>query len=163
MREMNTVLRNRMVLKGLHHVGISVQDLDRSVAFYCGLLGMEIMSIDSFDGGVMDRITGLTGTRGRSATLAAGVQQLELFEFSAPTPERGRSPSAVSNFGISHFCIEVTDIQQEYNALKAAGIKMHCEPQTFGDMKATYGRDPDGNVFELLEVHHDDGGTVIRG
>jgi hypothetical protein len=28
----------------------------------------------------------------------------------------------------------------------------HCPPQTMGNVSATYGRDPDGNIVELLEV-----------
>jgi hypothetical protein len=33
------------------------------------------------------------------------------------------------------------------------GAVFHCPPQDFGGaVKATYGRDPDGNVFELQQI-----------
>lgn len=141
-------------IKGLHHAALSVRDLDRAIEFYCGVLGMELLQQAGFAGGVMDRITRLTGTKGRAAVLRMGAQHLELFEFSTPTPKPNDPPRPVSDHGISHFCIEVTDIQGEYERLRAEGVEFHCAPQPFGDMKATYARDPDGNVFELLETCH---------
>jgi len=82
--------------------------------------------------------------------LRAGAQYIELFEFAAPSPKG--SDRRVCDYGISHFCIEVTNVQIEYERLKAAGVKFTCPPRSFGDMHATYARDPDGNVFELLDM-----------
>lgn len=140
------------MIKGLHHAAISVKDLDRSIQFYCGLLGMEMLGQSEFSGAAMDRITTLTNTRGRVAMLRAGDQHLELFEFTAPTPKPRDAQRPVCDHGISHFCIEMTNIQLEFERLTAAGVEFHCTPQTFGNMKATYARDPDGNVVELLEM-----------
>jgi hypothetical protein len=30
-------------------------------------------------------------------------------------------------------------------------MRFHCPPQNLGESRVTYGRDPDGNVIELLE------------
>src|SRR5437868_5845712 len=140
------------MIKGLHHAGISVRDLDRSIEFYCGLLGMELLAQDAFGGQAMDRITRLTGARGRGAMLRAGGQQVELFEFAVPAPKLQDSARPVCDHGISHVCIEVNDLPAEYERLKASGVEFHCAPQHFGDMQATYARDPDGNVVELLQI-----------
>lgn len=140
------------MIKGLHHAGISVKDLDRSVAFYCDILGMELLRQGDFNGGSMDRITALTNTRGRAAMLRVGQQYLELFEFALPTPMSPDHRRPMCDHGISHFCIEVTNIEQEFERLKAAGVEFHCTPQIFGSMRATYARDPDGNALELLET-----------
>jgi catechol 2,3-dioxygenase-like lactoylglutathione lyase family enzyme len=140
------------MIKGLHHAGISVKNLDRSIEFYCGILGMELLRQGEFNGGTMDRITGLMNTRGRAAMLRAGGQHLELFEFALPLPKQADARRPVCDHGISHFCIEVTSIEQEFERLTAAGVGFHCSPQAFGKMKATYARDPDGNVVELLEI-----------
>jgi hypothetical protein len=57
----------------------------------------------------------------------------------------------------------VTDIDAEYERLKAAGMVFHCPPQAAGKgFRATYGRDPDGNVVELLEVKDGAGALVIE-
>ena len=59
--------------------------------------------------------------------------------------------------GITHLCLQVEDIDGEYERLKAAGMTFHCAPQKAGKgLRATYGRDPDGNVVELLEVENSD-------
>ena len=36
--------------------------------------------------------------------------------------------------------------------LVSKGVNFHCPPQDFGSVKATYGRDIDGNVFEIQEI-----------
>ena len=48
------------------------------------------------------------------------------------------------------------DIQAEYERLSAAGMRFHCPPLDMGAVKATYGRDPDGNVVELQEILTED-------
>jgi catechol 2,3-dioxygenase-like lactoylglutathione lyase family enzyme len=58
----------------------------------------------------------------------------------------------VCDHGITHICLDVVDIDTEYERLRAAGMTFHCPPQGVGALRATYGRDPDGNVVELLEV-----------
>ena len=58
----------------------------------------------------------------------------------------------VNNHGHTHFCFDVTNIDEVYNNLVSKGIKFHCPPQDFGSVKATYGRDIDGNVFEIQEI-----------
>jgi predicted enzyme related to lactoylglutathione lyase len=47
----------------------------------------------------------------------------------------------------------VDDIAATYEKLSTAGVRIHCPVITFNDgsMKAAYCRDPDGNVFEILE------------
>ena len=141
-----------VVVKALHHVALSVRDLDRSIAFYCGLLGMEKLHQVSFGGETMELITRLPHARGRAAMLRVGGQNIEIFEFSEPIPKAPEVQRPVCDHGISHFCVEVDDLEQEYERLKAAGVEFHCAPQPFGNMKSTYARDPDGNVFELLEI-----------
>ena len=151
---MGSLLANDAVVlpKGLHHAGMSVRNLDRSLAFYCGLLGMVVELEGSFAGGSMDRITRLTRTRGRAVLLSVGDQHLELFEFAAPQPQEKDPFYPVCDYGISHFCLEVSNVQHAYEKLTTAGVIFHCPPQAFGNMKATYARDPDGNVIEFLEL-----------
>lgn len=81
------------MIKGFHHAGVSVHDLDRSIEFYRNL-GMELLGRSVFEGGSMDLITALRGTRGRSAMLKAGDQHLELFEFCLTGSESCRCATA---------------------------------------------------------------------
>ena len=47
----------------------------------------------------------------RGAMLRAGTCYLEMFQFSAPEPESTR-PLRPFDKGYTHFCVDVTDIEQ---------------------------------------------------
>lgn len=142
------------MIKGMNHVGISVRDLDRSLAFYRDVLGMEVVIAAAFGGEKYEKVLDLQGTRGRAALLRLkGTEmRVELFEFDRPTPKAADPVRPVCDHGITHFALAVEDIHGEYRRLQAAGVVFHCPPVMFSPSAwATYARDPDGNVFELLE------------
>jgi catechol 2,3-dioxygenase-like lactoylglutathione lyase family enzyme len=147
-------LSEKQLIKGINHIGISVVNLERSLLFYRDLLGLELVAQDTFGDERYDRIFALERVSGRAAILRKGNFQVELFEFARPKPKLSDRQQPVSDHGITHFCIEVVDIEREYERLKSAGVRFHCSPFKFAEgTKATYGRDPDGNAFELLEVN----------
>lgn len=143
------------MIKGLHHVAISTGDIERALRFYCDLLGFEEIARFGWQEGSegADRITGLERSSCSAAMLKLSNAFVELFEFSTPQPRAGDPDRPVCDHGITHLCVAVSDIDAEYDRLKAAGMRFHCPPQTTGGAaRATYGRDPDGNVVELLEI-----------
>ena len=140
------------MIKGIHHVGLSVRDIDRSLVFYRDALGMEVESRNTFSGERYETIMGLKGAHGTVAVLKRPNLEVELFEFSYPQPNQQHASRPVCDHGITHFCITVEDIDHEYERLKAAGARPHCSPIDFGTATTTYVRDPDGNVLELLEL-----------
>jgi catechol 2,3-dioxygenase-like lactoylglutathione lyase family enzyme len=113
---------------------------------------MELLVEAPFGGDKYETILGLRGAQGKVALLRLGDFQVELFEFASPQPRSADPGRPVCDHGITHFCLRVTDIHVEYARLKAAGVTFHCPPQDFAGALATYGRDPDGNVFELFEA-----------
>jgi catechol 2,3-dioxygenase-like lactoylglutathione lyase family enzyme len=142
------------MIRGIHHVAISTPDLDRLLGFYRDLLGFEQVMNTGWPKGTeqIDRVLGLRGSSGRQAMLKAANVCIELFEFETPAPEPMDPQRPVCNHGHTHLCLDVVDIQAVYDKLVAAGTRFHAPPQDFGDIRATYGRDPDGNVFEIQEV-----------
>jgi catechol 2,3-dioxygenase-like lactoylglutathione lyase family enzyme len=152
------------MILGIHHTAISVSRLDRSLAFYCGVLGAEVCAEFEWQPGedVIDRILGLSNSSARTAMIRFGNVHLELFEYHTPTPERQQPDRPVCNHGYTHIALEVRDIRSEYQRLVAAGMRFHCEPQFMGDIATTYGRDPDGNVIELQEVLNPQHPTHIK-
>jgi glyoxylase I family protein len=140
------------LIQALGHIALSVANLDRSIAFYRDLLGMELIGREAFGSALYDRILRLENAKGEVALLRSETFQLEIFQFTSPTPERSVLERPVSELGITHFCIEVRDIHAAYDRLRTAGVVFHCEPIAFGGIvNATYARDPDGNVIELTE------------
>jgi len=141
-----------------NHVGISVSDIDRSIAFYRDMLDMEPLSdVFPFSGEQFEQIMDLPGVQGRMCMIAKGTLWLELFEFSNPAPQPKDRDYPVSDRGYSHFGVEVENIAETYARLEAAGVRIHSPVITFmgGLMKAAYCRDPDGNVFEIMEPGKD--------
>ena len=137
----------------MHHVAISVVDIERSIGFYREMFGMEPRTpVFPFGGEAMSEVMGLQDASGRMCVIANGTVQLELFEFAHPAPRPKDPDYPVADHGYTHFGFEVDDIMATFERLSAAGVRFHCPITTFpGGMMATYGRDPDGNVFELLE------------
>lgn len=138
----------------MHHVGISVASVERAVAFYREHFGMELATpIFPFGGDQIEDIQNLPGARGRLGVVRGGDVMLELFEYAAPPPASKDANHSVGDHGISHFGIEVEDIETTFERMRAAGVRFHSPIQVFpSGMKAAYGRDLDGNVFELLEM-----------
>lgn len=137
-------------IQGIYHVGISTGDIDQSVNFYRDLIGMELLGMGEFKGKHYDNIFNLSNVRGMMAMLRINNLDIEVFEFENPKGKANDLKNPVNNHGFNHICFHVTDIQREYQRLKEAGVYFHCSPEEYFG-RATYGRDPDGNVFELRQ------------
>ncbi len=142
------------MIKGLHHASITTGDIDRLTRFYRDLLGFEIVLQTSWDGGnpVADAIYALDNTSVKMVMLKTANAYLELFQFDKPVGTPGDPNRPICDQGHTHICLNVSDIHAEHARLSAAGMRFHCPPQRSpGIGHATYGRDPDGNILELLE------------
>jgi len=148
----------------LHHTAISTGNLERAIFFYRDLFGFEVATKFDWVGSERtDRIMGLSGTAGRATMLRKGNAMLEIFEFSAPSPQPADSRRPVCDHGLTHICFEVQDIHAEYERLVEAGMVFHCPPQKIGSTEwATYGRDPDGNVIEFIQIGDPDHPMALR-
>jgi catechol 2,3-dioxygenase-like lactoylglutathione lyase family enzyme len=147
------------MIRGVHHVAVATGDIDRLIRFYCDQLGFELLKQGRWDTGstVVDRIVGLHGSAARTAVLRAGNLYVEVFQYLVPPGRAGDPDRPVNDHGYTHFCLDVTDIDAEYERLSAAGMRFHAPPPPASDMRggairSTYGRDPDGNVIELQEI-----------
>ena len=76
-------------MKALHHVGITVKDLDASIRFYHDVLGLQFANEPSpwFDGEELSRGVGVSGAALRQVSLLAGDTTLELLEYRSPPSE----------------------------------------------------------------------------
>ena len=138
----------------IQHTAISTPDMERALRFYQGLIGFEVESNFFIkDRSDVDQILGLAGVRTRVVMLRLGHSRLELFEFVNPVAKESNSSRPVCDHGVTHVCLRVTEIQKEYDRLIAGGMQFHCEPKEMGEIVATYGRDPDGNVVRQLLRH----------
>ena len=146
------------MILGIHHTAISVTDMERSLAFYRDLLGMEVIEDHSWEGSPEsnpkpEKIMAVKNPAARQAMLKCGNAHIELFEFSHPVPAPMAIDRPVHDHGYTHFSLDVKDVDAEYARLSAAGVTFHCEPiNLVPKCRTTYGRDPDGNVIEFQEL-----------
>ncbi len=111
------------MLRDLHHVSINVADLDRSLAFYEGVLGLRRLPRPPLgsDGAWLDM---------------GGEHQVHLIVGDVP-PELGQ-----------HFAFAVDDIDEVCGALTAAGVTVRG-PRPIGSGHQAFFHDPDGNRLEI--------------
>jgi catechol 2,3-dioxygenase-like lactoylglutathione lyase family enzyme len=142
------------MIRGIHHVAVHVHDLDRMMRFYREAFGFELVG-EPFawdDSAFIDRIVDVPNSAARGAMLRAGTCYMELFQYSRPLPQSSR-PLQPYDKGYTHFCVDVTDIGQEYERLKTLGMSFsQPAPIDVGHVQSIYGRDPEGNLVEIQQT-----------
>lgn len=141
-------------VNGIHHVAISVSNLEAAEEFYVNGLGMEkIVRWDFEASDVGDSVTGLKDAAAKTLMIRAGNLYLEVFEYTSPPPAEQDINRPVCDHGYTHiaFDVEASSIQKVYEEWEKAGVKWHhslTEDEDEG-VTMTYGRDPFGNVIEI--------------
>jgi catechol 2,3-dioxygenase-like lactoylglutathione lyase family enzyme len=140
------------MIRGLHHTAICTADLDRLVAFYRDVVGFEVVNEGAWERNeLIDSVIGLKDSAARTVMMRAGNAYLEFFQYSAPDA-REAEPLRPCDRGYTHICLDVVDIQAEHARLSQAGMRFNRAPGDFGDIRAVYGWDLDGNVVEIQET-----------
>lgn len=142
------------MIRGIHHFAIHVNDFDRMVKFYNEAFGFEIVGEEfSWENDeFIDKIVDVKNSAARGAMLRAGTCYFEMFEFKAPLPD-SPDPQKPYDKGYTHFCVDVTDIEKEFERLQGLGMTFSQPgPIDVGHVKSIYGRDPEGNVIEIQET-----------
>src|SRR5205814_8693269 len=102
-------------MKGMHHVGITVKDLDASIRFYHDVLGLQFSNEPSpwFEGPELGPAVGVPGAALRQVSLLVGDTTLELLEHKSP-PSETTAPLRPNNRGASHAAVlaDATELQQ---------------------------------------------------
>lgn len=142
------------MILGVHHPALSVPDMAAAIAFYCGKLGFEPVMQAELPSGVamLDDAFGLDDAGCKVAMLHKGNSCIEVFEFRAAGARDGSEGDRPAHrHGISHICLAADDYDADYAALKEAGVVFNTEPVGGPPSRWAYGRDPFGNIIELLE------------
>lgn len=142
----------------IHHTAISTPNLERLVAFYRDVFGFTCVRELGWPRGVpmINGVIGLPDCAAKAVMMRRGDSMLELFEFTHPTPAPQSPDRPACDHGFTHICLLVDDVVAEQARCEALGMRFHSPAQSSADLTFTYGRDPDGNVIELLHVHERD-------
>jgi catechol 2,3-dioxygenase-like lactoylglutathione lyase family enzyme len=141
----------------LQHAGLTVRNLERSLAFYGDLLGMEtVIEPQERRGGYFGAIVGYPNVHVRFAHVAfpGDDSRLELVEYVDP-PARGDGGEP-RDVGVTHVCLVVADVARVHERLRTAGIEFYSRPVTVDEGPnaggiGVYLRDPDGITVELFQ------------
>lgn len=141
---------------GIHHIAISVENLDAAVSFYQNAFGFEVVQTSDFSKNkLVDAAIGLTDAEARMAMLKAPNAFVELWEYTHPQPKDLRSRPC--DYGYPHFALQVSNIDDEYDRLLEAGMTFAGKVVHFNkETAAIYGKDPFGNIIELYEINTPD-------
>ena len=148
-----------MTLKSLHHVGLIVRDLDRSIYFYHDLLGLPFANEPTpwFEGPALERGVGVPGARLRQVCFWADeISQLELIEYGNRPAESDR-PAPNNHMGAAHVCFRVDDVFTKKAELEAKGVEFYSDVNVVDEgplegWRWVYFSDPDGLALELVEI-----------
>ena len=143
-----------MNVKGTHHTGFSVVDMERSIAFYA-LLGCVVIWRREVTDAYFRTIVGLPDTVVQAAHLRVPGSDLviELFQYQPQLPAAALVPDVP---GHAHVCFVVDDLPTAYAELLAKGVRFRSEPVliTAGVNAGGYGvylLDPSGITLELFQ------------
>lgn len=123
-----------MRIEALDHLVLTVADLDETVSFYCGVLGMEEVV---FGGG--------------RRALRFGAQKINLHKAGAEFSPAAKRPTP----GSADLCFLVSSLEDAMARLADAHVAIEEGPVSrtgaLSPLRSVYVRDPDGNLVELSE------------
>ncbi len=121
------------MIKGLDHAAIVVKDIERSIKFYCEVLGLQLNYDGRADGG--RKLSFLGSKRESFIALEEDIR-------------RGKKERGVQ--ALDHLAFAVADVEEAHRTLKARGVNFLWE-RVDGDgrAKSYYFDDPDGLELEI--------------
>ena len=146
------------LVRAVDAVGMTVADMDRSIAFYSQVLAFEKVSDVEVWGEEYERLQGMFGLRMRVVRMRLGDDAIELTEYLTP---RGRPipvDSRSQDHWFQHIAVIVSDMDRTYAWLRQHRVE-HASPApqrlpdwnpNAGGIRAFYFKDPDGHPLEVL-------------
>jgi len=133
--EMTSGIKGRLL-----HTMIRVRDLDRSLDFYCRLLGMKLLRKKDYPGGEFTLAFVGYGDEASNTVI-------EL------THNWGQEAPYELGSGFGHLAVGVADIYGACDKLAAAGVPIPrpAGPMKHGGAVIAFIEDPDGYKIELIE------------
>jgi len=141
----------------IDHVNIVVSDLERSIAFYQDVLGLQRGFEAVLEGVWIETVTGLPGAAAECVFMEAPDQsvRLELLHYLKPDGEAVPANTLPHTPGIRHLAFQVPDLDGLVARLEALGVALVSPPvqvpfvvASMGRKRLCYFHDPDGTLLE---------------
>jgi len=154
---MSTSKRRSFRILAADHTGITVSNLERSLAFWRDVLGFELSHTAHQTGEMAREITGVAGAEIKLAVVKApGGHKVELLEYLGPADRKRQADLSPCDAGSVHVALIVEDLDAVLGAINASGWKAAGKPQTLqsgpnAGKRVVYVRDPDGTTIEFMQ------------
>jgi catechol 2,3-dioxygenase-like lactoylglutathione lyase family enzyme len=132
------------------HLVVGVTDMDRALAFYRGVLGMEIVFETLISGQPFD--AALHATRKQQGRVVGGLLgglMVELLSIGANPPDQKPRRGIT---GIHNVSLSVADLNETHRRITAAGYTPDQDPFEIGGVRMFFVKDPDGTPVEFIEL-----------
>jgi glyoxylase I family protein len=134
-----------IAVQNFSHVCIGVSDIEASLAFYTGALGMDVVELE---GAGLDAVTGGAAQRGRMVGGLIDAAMVELLSLGA-VPDGPSGP----HLGYTNVSFRVDDLDASYDAVRRHHPDVRADPPVdIGGVRMFFIFDPDGTPIELLEL-----------
>jgi catechol 2,3-dioxygenase-like lactoylglutathione lyase family enzyme len=139
------------------HTGITVSNLERSLAFWRDVLDFEYSHGAHQRGEMAEQITGVKDAELKLAVVKApSGHKIELLEYCAPDDRKRQFDLRPCDLGHIHVAFTVDNLDAILNTIAASGWKAAGQPQTITvgpntGKRVVYVRDPDGTTIEFME------------
>lgn len=138
------------------HTGITVPNIERSLAFWRDVLGFELSHRARHTGGLASEVTGVSGAEISIAVLKGYGHKIELLEYLAPA-DRKQLGLRPCDTGSVHVALIVDDLDAVLSAIAASDWRAAGNPQTLesgpnAGKRVVYVRDPDGTTIEFMQL-----------
>jgi catechol 2,3-dioxygenase-like lactoylglutathione lyase family enzyme len=146
------------LVRAVGPIGMTVGDMERSIAFYSRVLDFEKIFDVEVWGPDWERLQGIFGLRMRVVRMRLGEETLELTEYLTPRGRPVPADSRSHDRWFQHVAIIVSDMDRAYARLRAHRVE-HASPApqrlpdwnpSAGGIRAFYFKDPDGHPLEVL-------------
>lgn len=133
------------LVPGMHHVGLVVESIDASAAWYAEHFAFEFENSYEFPGV-------------KAAFIKRGNMRIELFQNAQATPmaeERRQTETNLKIGGINHFAIQIASIDTTMPELRAKGVEIVSPPRDVpngGGDRFAFIHDNEQMLVELFET-----------
>jgi catechol 2,3-dioxygenase-like lactoylglutathione lyase family enzyme len=140
------------------HTGITVSNLERSLAFWRDVLGFEFSHSAHQKGEMAEQITGVKNAELKLTVLKSpSDHKIELLEYLAPADRKREVDLRPCDVGHVHIALTVENLEPLLEKIAASGWKAAGKPQTLtsgpnAGKRVIYVRDPDGTTLEFMEM-----------
>jgi catechol 2,3-dioxygenase-like lactoylglutathione lyase family enzyme len=132
------------------HLVVGVTDMDRALAFYRDVLGMDVVFETLISGEPFDAV--LHAKRQQEGRVVGGLLGGVMIELLSLGTKPADKPARRGITGIHNVSLSVVDLDDTHRRIRDAGYPPEQEPFEIGGVRMFFVKDPDGTPVEFIEL-----------